>query len=192
MLSVNQFDILHAKMDFNQFSPFILNALDRLDKNWRSKPILEIGCGQGGHAKFFEHSQSLGIDISKVAIAKAQRNYPQKKFKVANILVDEFDYPFEYIIDSKLINSLDASSLELYLNNIMHFRCIVAEIAIHPSICFTKSERYFYTSAFIESLISKKFKYSSLSLIPDHSFQTSGLDQEIPVYLLLASNQKLF
>jgi SAM-dependent methyltransferase len=192
MLSEKQFDILHAKIDFNQYSPFILSALDRLDKNWRFKPILEIGCGQGGHAKFFEHSQSLGIDISKVAIAKAQRNYPQKKFKVANILVDEFDYPFDYIIDSKLMNCLDASSLELYLDKIMHFRCIVAEIAIHPNRCISKSERYFYTLAFIESLISKKFKYCSLSLIPKHSFQTSGLDQEIPVYILLASNQKLF
>jgi SAM-dependent methyltransferase len=189
MLTATEYDDLHSKLDFHQYSPFVLSALDQLNKNWSNKKILEVGCGQGGHAKFFQNPHSLGIDISKIAIAKAKVNFPNKNFKVANILTEQLDEVFDYVIDSKLINCLDMHAIDIYLDKIKQHNYFVAEIAIHPVSFMMLSQRYFYSLAEMEQSLKKYFKYYKISLIRDYLFHSPGMIQQLPVYVVIASNK---
>src|SRR5688572_7143151 len=54
----------------------------------RSKKILEVGCGNGGALKTLHRSmrkgaQMHGVDISRLAISYAKKNFPKGHFAVA-------------------------------------------------------------------------------------------------------------
>jgi len=192
MLSGKDYDNLHLQLDFHQYSPFILNELDVIDRDWRAKKILEVGCGQGGHANFFENENSLGIDISQIAIAKAQKKFPNKKFQVANVLTLETEQVYDFVIDSKLINCLDQSAVKLYLQKIKHHGVFLAEVAFHPQQYTSIAHRYFYLMEEFSYVLDQFFKYKKLTQIKNFSYATAGLFKYLPVYTVVASNSVLF
>jgi len=195
MLSCDDFDVLHSKLDFNQFSPHLLNLLDRLDHQWQKKIILEVGCGQGGHSPFFYNKKSLGIDVSTIAIEKARLRYPNGNFKVSD--VKSMCVPkerYDYILDSKLINCINLESLEIYLQFARQSTCcFIAEIAVHrhKSNILYEAGRYIYPYDLVSSLILTKFNILQTETIAGLEFYTTGLQESYPICLFVASDTKL-
>jgi len=76
---------------FDSRRQIALNWCRRLRSEDSSNRFLELGCGFGHltHQLASEGFTALGIDISEVAIAKAQKLYPESQFAQASLL--DFD-----------------------------------------------------------------------------------------------------
>jgi predicted TPR repeat methyltransferase len=96
--------------DSSSFEQARFDALIAALGNRRYERVLEIGCGSGtftGRLASLADSV-VGLDISAIAIAKAERRLaavPQVKFRMANIMEYGFteDGPFDLIVMSETI-----------------------------------------------------------------------------------------
>lgn len=77
----------------------------------KAKSILEVGCGEGTklYKLFSKKNYRIGIDISKIAIKRAKKNYPKIWFKVADaeklpFKSKEFDLVFSAFLLEHLQN----------------------------------------------------------------------------------------
>ncbi len=75
----------------------------------RDKRVLELGCGNGDLLNALDPAYGVGIDISPVLIADAQKKYPQLHLSTGN--AEQLDslptQQFDYIILSNLVGYLD-------------------------------------------------------------------------------------
>lgn len=77
-------------------------------KKYNIHSLLEIGCGLGAFTNFLaqnNHGINLkGIDISKTAVEKAKRNYPDLNFEVGNLLeYSEKKLPYDAVLFSEVM-----------------------------------------------------------------------------------------
>jgi SAM-dependent methyltransferase len=71
--------------------------------------VLEIGCATGELLNYLNPSFGVGLDLSNNMIEIARRKYPHLKFickDVNDLERDEFDFKFDYIILSNLVDYL--------------------------------------------------------------------------------------
>jgi trans-aconitate methyltransferase len=58
----------------------------------KSKPLIDVGCSTGNFLGLVKQSPKLnlmnllGIDLSTESVAEAQKNFPEIKFSIANML----------------------------------------------------------------------------------------------------------
>lgn len=105
--------------------------LDKFVKKNKKLTILDFGCGEGANVKYFEkiHGYTAhGVDISKISIRNAKKNYPKKnKFKIINNRYEEnenlFNKKFDLIISIQTLYYLNNKDLNERLhafNNILN------------------------------------------------------------------------
>ena len=90
-------------LDYQKYYDLSRTKLANAVKNIKSKKtILEIGCGTGFVLNFLAtnltNSSLSGIDISAVAIERAQKKFPEYNFEVGNIQSSEFIVQKKYDI----------------------------------------------------------------------------------------------
>ncbi|MBD78932.1 MAG: nodulation protein S NodS [Crocinitomicaceae bacterium] len=76
-------------------------------KNFQIKSVLECGSGLGYYANWIHKETGiapLGIDISKEAIVKAQKLFPNLRFRVSDVTTDLLKYKqFDCILFSEIV-----------------------------------------------------------------------------------------
>lgn len=103
-----------------------------------AKRVLELGCGLGHftHKIWDDHTSVLGVDCSETAIIKAQKNYPECQFLVADILDKKVyeDFKPDMIIMAEItwyvLDKLD-DFINLLKNDLKHVY-LLHLLAIYP------------------------------------------------------------
>lgn len=77
-----------GKGSYGTEARFKAETLNKLIKNYNIKTVIDLGCGDGHNALFYEVNQYIGFDVSKDAIAICQKrfsNHPSFHFYEINI-----------------------------------------------------------------------------------------------------------
>ena len=129
----NYLNINYDYWDREYHSPNIESFIFRLkpyllDKYLKKKKIsaLDFGCGEGANIKFFEKTYNwsiYGVDISKISIKNAQKNYSKKnRFKVISPYPNEkdefFKRKFDLIISIQTLYYLNNEDLKIRLKSL--------------------------------------------------------------------------
>lgn len=73
-----------------------------IDDNLDGKKILDYGCGKGDFYEFLKEKDIsvhyTGFDINEKLISLAKQKFPECKFRVFDMVKDELDEDFDYII----------------------------------------------------------------------------------------------
>ncbi|MGA9365767.1 MAG: class I SAM-dependent methyltransferase [Bacteroidota bacterium] len=123
----NQF---YTSDDFKYYSEIITRKFFRgiFAKCHISPPgkILDVGCGTGYYCNIFHEMgfQSVGVDFSQTAIARAKEKYPNLEFSAA----DATDLPFEPLsfdvvlsYGCSVVSTYDISKIHDYVRHLMTF-----------------------------------------------------------------------
>ena len=88
--------------------------------------ILDVGCGTGYYCNIFHEMgfQSVGVDFSKTAIARAKEKYPNLEFSVADathlpFAPSRFDVILSY--GCSVVSTYDVSKIQEYIRHLMTF-----------------------------------------------------------------------
>ena len=78
----------------NTKNKYEINNIIKTTNPSKNSKLLDIGCGTGHHVDLFnkKNIKSIGIDISPIMIKKAQKNYPENKYKLGNVL-NSIEFP---------------------------------------------------------------------------------------------------
>ena len=121
------YHILYKNRDQKEAELFINNLIKRLKLKKNSK-LIDIGCGKGRHATYFNKKgmNVVGIDLSKKSIQSAKKNentklqfaihdmrktFKKNEFNIATNLFTSFGYFKDYNDEQKSINAM-ASNLK--------------------------------------------------------------------------------
>jgi SAM-dependent methyltransferase len=79
--------------------------------------VLDVGCGFADFAEFLHQRhgkvQYTGIDISPRMIDEARRRHPQLDLRLANVLSDEFEEPFDIVLANGIFYLLGNEAADL-------------------------------------------------------------------------------
>lgn len=85
--------------------------------------VLELGCGNGDLLAAVKPALGVGVDISRVALARGRERHPELHFAEADALTVPFACPFDVIILSDLVNDLwDVQGVFAILSALSHAR----------------------------------------------------------------------
>jgi len=86
------------------------NDLSRLGR------VLDIGCGPGTNASYFQGADYVGVDFNPEYIRNAQTRYPGMKFVAADATEYEPAQPFDFILLNSLLHHLDDAQVGTVLS----------------------------------------------------------------------------
>jgi SAM-dependent methyltransferase len=80
------------------------------------RSVLDIGCGPGTNAAFFERSAYLGVDLNPNYVETARRRFGDR-FVVADVTreVPERGAPYDFVLLNSLMHHLDDDGVEAVL-----------------------------------------------------------------------------
>ncbi len=91
----------------------------------RARKVLDIGCGPGTNAKYFAHSDYLGVDINPEYIAYARQRY-QREFIAAD--VRSYHPPanarFDFVLVNSFLHHLDSDDV---ISILSHANMVLSE-----------------------------------------------------------------
>ena len=140
---------LYKNRDEKEAQVFIDNLIDYLQIQKRSK-LIDIACGKGGHAKYFNHKgmDVVGVDLSPNSINTAKKdesknlqfsvhdmreNYQEDTFDIVTNLFTSFGYFEDNKDEQKAINAM-ASNLKkegLLIIDFMNAKKVIANLVLN-------------------------------------------------------------
>jgi 2-polyprenyl-3-methyl-5-hydroxy-6-metoxy-1,4-benzoquinol methylase len=105
------------EFDLTRKKPIWPELLKRVSEVKDGDNILDVGCGNGRLLEAFKDKKInyLGIDNSENLIALAQKNYPDNKFFVGNILdLNELEEKYNLVISVAVLHHLPSFDLRLH------------------------------------------------------------------------------
>lgn len=77
--------------------------------------VLDVGCGPGTNARWFQHCDYTGVDMNRAYIEYARRRY-QRKFIVADVTEHEFaSEQFDFVLANSLLHHIADAEARLLL-----------------------------------------------------------------------------
>lgn len=111
---------LRWKSTFTQYKRFeILTSF--IEDNISNSSLVDAGCGFGDYISYLEKIDKtplsyLGIDCEELMISIASKRFPNKKFKIQNILNDNL-IESDYYICSGAMNILENEEVNKFIRN---------------------------------------------------------------------------
>lgn len=134
--------------------------------NFEGKSILDVGCGLGAFYKLLKErsikADYYGIDINQRMIQKCKEKYPEiaDHFRVHDIIAENFERNFDYIIVVGLINldfgaNINMEMTERLINQVHKHANIGYSLSMTSSLTSKPSaESYYYKPELIVSMVS--------------------------------------
>ncbi|MBT3362553.1 MAG: class I SAM-dependent methyltransferase [Chloroflexi bacterium] len=152
-----------------------------------NKSILDIGCGFGDFFGFLGHNgikpkKYLGIDLNPEMVNRSRRNYPDATFEVADILEDDVDWSFDFVIASGIF-ALEAPNWAEIVERTLLKMHKISKIGFGVNFLSTyttgdkQSESHFANPSEILSLVSSNI---STNVVLKHDYRPN--DFTIYVY----------
>lgn len=124
-------------VDFNPRTQRMRFQLFLMNHPVNHRSILDVGCGLGD---FLAHLQELGVDCNYVGvdlademIARCRQRFPETPFEVRNILDDEPEPRFDYVV-SFGIHNIKVPCGEKLLESLTRRQFDLCRVAAHISI----------------------------------------------------------
>lgn len=127
---INYYNNFYEKDDFRYYEAKIsLKLLKTVSSECilhKDSKILDLGCGTGFYTELFRQMgyNSIGIDISKTAIAKAAEKYPKSKFEVAdalNLPYQKKSFDMIFLFGCSIVNTDDLSEIDRVFRYLLDF-----------------------------------------------------------------------
>ncbi|PIF03668.1 MAG: hypothetical protein CSA86_05110 [Arcobacter sp.] len=91
----------------------------RIKKNITTSTLIDVGCGFGEYLHYLKTNKKIpydyvGLDCEKDMINICKKRFPNEKFYLKDILVDELFYA-DYLISSGALNILNYEQIEIFI-----------------------------------------------------------------------------
>jgi SAM-dependent methyltransferase len=142
------------------------------------RSILDVGCGFGDFFGFLKQTdikfnKYLGIDLNPEMVARSRQNYPDADFEVVDILEDDVDWSFDFVVASGIF-ALETPNWQETVEHILLKMCNISVIGVGANFLssYTNGEKlpnsHFADPGSILTLISHKI---SNNIVLRHNYR---------------------
>lgn len=146
--------------------------------DFNDKTLLDVGCGIGGFWDFLKekgiHCQYTGIEINSHMIEVAKKKHPDIKgnFFLCDILEEDLNHKYDYVISNGPLNLLFESNLNIemtmqLIQKMLDFAHIGIAITMTSSLTQKPNDNTFYYNPL--KILEETFKFCT-NLCWDHTY----------------------